>query len=243
MVGQTMIWMEIGFNVLYLILIWALVVVMRVQFDRVGGKDHRVANLIWVAFFSLAFGDTFHVGARTISYFLEGGLEATVQIFGNSFGIVGWSALITAVTVTIFYLFFLVTWIVRNQGQASALVYFLFTVAGIRLGLLVLPENQWNQPTPVQPWSMIRNLPFIILGFGVAALFLKMAVNKKDRTSMWIGILILFSFLTYLPVIVFVQAIPILGMLMIPKTIAYLGIGALVYDDLYRSPSSPQTRG
>lgn len=241
--GNTWMWMEVGFNILYLLLIWTLVVVMRVQFDRVDEKDHRVANLIWVAFFSLAFGDTFHVGARSISYFLEGGLGATVQIFGASYGIVGWSALITAVTVTIFYLFFLVTWIVRNQGQASAFVYFLFTVAGIRLGLLVLPENQWNQPVPVQPWSMIRNLPFLILGIGVAALYLKMAVTKKDRISMWIGILILFSFLTYLPVVVFVQAFQILGMLMIPKTIAYLGIGALVYADLYRSPSSPEPRG
>ncbi len=243
MEGNAMMWMEVGFNVLYLILIWTLVIVMRVQFDRVDEKDHRVANLIWVAFFSLAFGDTFHVGARTIAYFLKGGLDATVQMFGASYGIVGWSALIAAVTVTIFYLFFLVIWIVRNQGRAPAIVYFLFTVAGIRLGLLVLPENQWNQPMPVQPWSMIRNLPFVILGIGVAALYLQMAVNKKDRTSMWIGILILFSFLTYLPVVVFVQAIQILGMLMIPKTIAYLGIGALVYDDLYRSPSSPEARG
>ncbi|MFO8036927.1 MAG: hypothetical protein R6U57_09915 [Anaerolineales bacterium] len=241
--GNTLMWMEVGFSVLYLILIWTLVVVMRVHFDRVDEKDHRVANLLWVAFFSLAFGDTFHVGARIISYFLKGGLDATIQVFGTSYGIVGWSALITAVTVTIFYLFFLVTWIVCNQGQASAFVYFLFTVAGIRLGLLVLPENQWNQPTPVQPWYMIRNLPFLILGIGVAALYLKMAVTKKDRTSMWIGILILFSFLTYLPIVVLIQANQLLGMLMIPKTIAYLGMGALIYNDLYRSPSSPKTRG
>lgn len=243
MEGNAMMWLEVGFNVLYLILIWGLVITMRVQFNRVDEKDHRVANLIWVAFFSLAFGDTFHVGARTISYFLDQGLDATVQLFGTSLGIVGWSALITAVTVTIFYLFLLVTWIVRNQGRASAFVYILFTVAGIRFGLLVLPENQWNQPTPVQPWSMIRNLPLLILGVGVAILYLKMAVAKKDRVSLWIGVLILLSFLTYLPVIVFVQTFKVLGMLMIPKTIAYLGIGALVYDDLYRSPSPPEERG
>jgi hypothetical protein len=145
--------------------------------------------------------------------------------------------------VTIFYLFLLVIWIIRNQERVSAFVYLLFTVAGIRLGLLVLPENQWGQPVPVQPWSMVRNIPLFVLGVGVGVLFLWTAAAKKDRTYIWVGILILFSFLTYLPVVIFVQAVPLLGMLMIPKTIAYLGIGWLFYRSLYikqRNPSGTE---
>lgn len=241
--NNSIIWMEVGFNLLYLILIWGLVVLMRVRFDRVKEGQKNIANLFWVALFTLAFGDTFHVGTRTVAYFLDGGLAASVSLFGASVGIVGWSALVTSVTVTIFYLFLLVIWIIRNQERVSAFVYLLFTVAGIRLGLLVLPENQWGQPVPVQPWSMVRNIPLFVLGVGVGVLFLWTAVAKKDRTYIWVGILILFSFLTYLPVVIFVQAVPLLGMLMIPKTIAYLGIGWLFYRSLYGEQRIPTGTG
>jgi hypothetical protein len=38
-------------------------------------------------------------------------------------------------------------------------------------------------------------------------------------------------------VIFLVQEIPMIGMLMIPKTMAYVAIGFLVYNDLYRVKS------
>jgi len=225
--------MEVGFNLLYLILIWGLVALMRIRFDRVKPDDRQLANIFWVAFFSLAFGDTFHVGARTAAYFMEGGMKASLSLFGSEVPIVGWSALITAVTITLFYLFFLAAWIVRKGDQVGPAVYGLFTVAGIRLGLLVLPENQWGQPVPVQPWSILRNLPLIILGIGVAILFLKAEIQGNRRPFKWLGILILISFATYIPVVFYVQAYPLLGLLMIPKTMAYLVMGALVYLSLY----------
>lgn len=230
--------MEIGFNLLYLILIWGMVVVMRLRFDRVKTQDQQLANIFWVAFFALAFGDTFHVGARTAAYFMDGGLQATVRIFGLSIPIVGWSSLITAVTITLFYLFFLVAWIVRTPRQVSPVIYSLFTIAGIRLGLLVLPENQWHQPVPVQPWAIIRNLPLIILGLGVAALFLTSEFEEDRRPFQWLGVLILVSYVTYIPVVFYVQRFPLLGLLMIPKTMAYLVMAALVYLYLYHEPSA-----
>jgi hypothetical protein len=39
-------------------------------------------------------------------------------------------------------------------------------------------------------------------------------------------------------VILFVQQVPMLGMLMIPKTLAYVAIAALAYRGLY-TPQSP----
>lgn len=233
-----LMWLEVGFNVLYLVLIWGLVILMRVRFHHVKEENRQQANFIWVAFFSLALGDTFHVGARTVAYFLEDGLRSTVSLFGTSFGLVGWSSLITAVMVTMFYLFLLVTWILRNQNRVNPFVYSLFTVAGIRLGLLVLPENQWHRPVPAQPWAMIRNLPLLILGIGVAVLYLRSSLRKKDRQFLWFGILILVSFLVYVPVVVYVQVLPLLGMLMIPKTLAYLAMGALAYSALFRGEAA-----
>jgi len=37
-------------------------------------------------------------------------------------------------------------------------------------------------------------------------------------------------------VILFVQQIPLIGMLMMPKTVAYIAIGLLAYNELYRAP-------
>ena len=41
----------------------------------------------------------------------------------------------------------------------------------------------------------------------------------------------------YIPVILFVQQVPTIGMLMIPKTLAYVAIGFIAYFSLYRQPA------
>jgi hypothetical protein len=69
---------------------------------------------------------------------------------------------------------------------------------------------------------------------GVAYLIWRDAGAEDDRSFRWIAILIVFSYLCYLPVILWVQRLPLLGMLMIPKTIAYLAIGVVAYLSLYR---------
>jgi hypothetical protein len=45
-----------------------------------------------------------------------------------------------------------------------------------------------------------------------------------------------------MPVIFWVQQNPLLGMLMIPKTLAYVAVGFIIYFDLYRSPQSRQVQ-
>jgi hypothetical protein len=63
-----------------------------------------------------------------------------------------------------------------------------------------------------------------------------------DRTFLWIGVMILVSYACYIPVILFVQTAPLVGMLMIPKTMAYMAIGFLAYNDLYRQPARETAR-
>ena len=98
---------------------------------------------------------------------------------------------------------------------------------------MVFPQNQWNSPIPPQPWSIIRNLPLVVLGLGVAYLMLRDALNVEDNTFKWIGVMILISYAFYAPVILFVQGAPAVGMLMIPKTLAYVAIGFLAYFNLF----------
>jgi hypothetical protein len=86
---------------------------------------------------------------------------------------------------------------------------------------------------PPQPWSIYRNLPLMFQGLGVAHLILRDAYAKREWRFVWIGILILVSFGCYVPVVLFVQTAPLLGMLMIPKTISYVAIGFLAFRDLY----------
>jgi hypothetical protein len=45
--------------------------------------------------------------------------------------------------------------------------------------------------------------------------------------------MILVSYTFYTPVILFVSLAPLLGMLMIPKTMAYAAIAIIAYRDLY----------
>ena len=46
--------------------------------------------------------------------------------------------------------------------------------------------------------------------------------------------MILLSYAFYIPVILLVQQMPMIGMLMIPKTMAYVGIALIAYFSLFR---------
>ena len=77
----------------------------------------------------------------------------------------------------------------------------------------------------------------MIQGLGLAYLILRDARAAGDTTFKWIGISILVSYACYIPVILFVQQVPMIGMLMIPKTMAYVAIGFLAYHEFYRQPA------
>lgn len=230
-----LMWIEIIFNISYLAAIWWLVATMIRRRPAVAEQQRRTANLFILAFGLLALGDTGHVGFRVVA-FLQGDLSARISILGFSGSLVGLGALATAFTVTLFYMVMLEIWKTRfrtEHGVFSALLLF----AGlVRLGLLALPFNRWGEVVPVQPWSTIRNIPLMILGLGAAALFLIDGIKTRDRTFQWIAASILVSYACYIPVILWVQQVPLLGMLMIPKTLAYLAVGYLAYQDLYSRP-------
>ena len=110
----------------------------------------------------------------------------------------------------------------------------LFAAGAVRLIIMIFPQNQWNNSIPPQPWALIRNLPLVILGLGVAYLMLRDSAKSQDKPFRWIGIMILVSYAFYAPVILFVQQVPAIGMLMIPKTLAYVAIGLIAYNSLFK---------
>lgn len=229
---SALIWVEVIFNVAYLIAIWGIVIMMTLHRDRVAPQDRRVVALARWAFALLALGDTAHVGFRVWAY-AAGELESTIAILGREIGLVGPGALATSVTVTLFYVLMLMIWQARTGKPYGWFGALLFAMAGLRLLLMIPAVNQWNSVTPPQPWSIVRNLPLTVLGLGVATLFLRDALRTHDRPFVWVGGLIVFSYAMYIPVILFVQQAPMVGMLMIPKTLAYVGVAVVLYRSLY----------
>jgi hypothetical protein len=235
-------WVEILFNVTYLVVIWGFVIAMARRAPSLPTEVRFFAPLFGWAFGLLALGDTGHVGFRVWAY-ARGGLESRIEVLGAQVGLVGLGALATAVTVTLFYVLMLWIWKRRFGKRLGWPGYSFLGAAVVRLILMAFPQNEWNSSVPPWPWSMVRNAPLIVLGLGVAYLMLRDARAAGDRTFERIGYMVLVSFGFYLPVIAGVQRVPLLGMLMIPKTLAYVAIAWLAYVDLYLRPGSSTCRG
>lgn len=223
---------EIGFNILYLIGIWWIVAKMFGNKSRVPIEDTQIAVYFRWAFLLLAVGDTGHVGFRVWAYAL-GGLEQTITIFGLYIPLVGLGALSTAYTVTIFYMFIVAIWKLRfNQKVMGA--YIGFQIIGvIRLIIMAFPQNEWSKVIPPETWSLYRNIPLMIVGIGIASHILMSNASVKDKFYRNAAIMIFLSFAFYLPVILWVQEMPMLGMLMIPKTLAYIALAIAAYKRFY----------
>lgn len=103
----------------------------------------------------------------------------------------------------------------------------------IRLGIMIPDANMWGNVIPPYHWSLARNIPLMIQGIGVALLILSDGVKYKDKFAKRMSLLIFLSYAFYTPVILFVQEIPMLGMLMIPKTLAYVSLEILAFLTLF----------
>lgn len=238
-------WVEILFNIAYLVTIGILIAAMvRRQPDVPVDRQPLTQRFIW-AFALLALGDVGHVGFRVLAYAL-GDLETTVNLLGPEVSLVDIGALSTATTVTFFYVLMLMVWHQHFGQRYGWFGMLLFATAAARLVIMAFPQNEWNRVVPPWGWSVARNLPLILQGLGVTYLILRDAAQQRDRTFTRIGWMIIASFAFYTPVILFIQRVPMLGMLMIPKTVAYvaiawMGLGALFPERPGSEPESSPT--
>ncbi|MCK4259847.1 MAG: hypothetical protein KAX49_12760 [Halanaerobiales bacterium] len=214
---------EMVFNIAYMVFLWGLVYKM---FNSLDSKNIRFTKTVAWTFALLAIGDTGHVGFRVIAY-LKGGIAANALF-------VGMGKFATSVTLTIFYCFFIIVWKLRFDKKFNNFTYLLFGCALIRLIILALPGNQWGSMSAPFDWAIYRNIPFWILGLGADYLILSSALKAKDKTFKWIGIMILISFGFYTPVVLFAHKTPIIGALMIPKTVAYLAAAFIAYYGVFK---------
>lgn len=163
----------------------------------------------------MALIHTGHVGIRVLVDAL-GSLDVPINVLGYQIGLVGIGALSIAIAVTTFYMLMLLLWHERFKKDYGWFGYLLYGAGVIRLIIILFPMNDWNSTLPPQPRSLIRNLPFMLLGLCVADLLLNDASIVGDRTFFWIVIMILVSYACYIPVILLVHQIPLIELLMIP---------------------------
>ena len=88
--------------------------------------------------------------------------------------------------------------------------------------LCMMPQNQWLSAASPLSWGIYRNIPFAILGLLIIVLFYRSAKERSDSAFRWIWLTIVLSFGFYIPVVLWADTIPMIGMLMIPKTCAYV---------------------
>ena len=125
--------------------------------------------------------------------------------------------------MTIFYVLLYYVWRqrygVKGKGGVTAAVYGL---AAVRIALCMMPQNQWLSAESPLSWGIYRNIPFALLGLLVIVLFYRSAKEHKDQAFRWMWLTIVLSFGFYIPVVLWADTIPMIGMLMIPKTCAYV---------------------
>lgn len=201
---------ETVFDVIYLISVITIGVLM-----IRGSRGNRQFHLFgWMAVV-LGTGDAFHLIPRAFALCTTG-LE-------NYTAALGFGKWITSVTMTIFYVLLYYVW--RQRYEVSGhreLTAAVYSLAGLRILLCMMPQNQWLSPEAPLSWGIYRNIPFAILGLVVIILFYRSAKEHQDHAFRWMWLTIVLSFGFYIPVVLWADAIPMIGMLMIPKTCAYV---------------------
>ncbi len=125
--------------------------------------------------------------------------------------------------MTAFYVLLYYVWRIRYAVEGKKeLTIAVYALAGARILLCLFPQNEWLSADPPLSWGIYRNIPFAMLGGLIIYLFFQSARGGKDKAfrDMWLTIVLSFGF--YIPVVLWASKVPLLGLLMIPKTCAYV---------------------
>ena len=216
---------ETLFDAVYLVTVIALGILM-IRVSR-GRKQYLLFGIMAV---TLGCGDAFHLVPRAVALCTTG-LESYTAALGIG-------KLITSVTITLFYVLLYYVWRSRyriNGQRGLSMVVWLLAL--VRIALCLMPQNAWTDATPPLSWGIYRNIPFAILGALIVVLFFKSTRENQDRPFRHLWLTVVLSFACYIPVVLFADKIPAVGMLMIPKTCAYvwtvlIGFNAMKKENL-----------
>ncbi len=202
--------MESLFDMVYLTTVITLGVLM-IRNSK-GNAQYLLFGIMAVV---LGSGDSFHLIPRALALNTTG-----LASFAVSLGI---GKLITSITMTFFYILLYYVWRARYKIQGKTeLTVAVYILSAIRIALCLFPQNQWTSLTPPLSWGIYRNIPFAVLGILIIVLFYRSSRAAGDLPFRNMALTIVLSFAFYIPVVLLADVIPLLGILMIPKTCAYV---------------------
>ena len=201
---------ETLFDLVYLV----TVITMGIRMIRSSKRGSQFRLFGWMAVV-LGAGDSFHLVPRALALCTTGLENYVVPL-----GLGKW---ITSVTMTVFYVLLYYVWRKRYQvkGQKSVTLA-VYLLSAARVVLCMMPQNRWLEAQSPLSWGIYRNIPFALLGLLIIVLFYRSAKEKNDTAFRWMWLTIVLSFGFYIPVVLWADTIPMIGMLMIPKTCAYV---------------------
>lgn len=201
---------ETLFDAVYLLTVITIGITMMIR-----GKGAKEFFLFGIMAVTLGFGDAFHLVPRALALCTTG-LESYTPWLGAG----KW---ITSITMTVFYILLYYVWRSRYQVKgAQGITAAVYTLALIRIALCFFPQNRWLSADAPLSWGIYRNIPFALLGLVIIVLFYRSAKQHRDRDFRFMWLTIVLSFAFYIPVVLWADAYPLIGMLMIPKTCAYV---------------------
>lgn len=211
---------ETVFDTIYLVSVIAIGLIM----VKRSGNDKQF-KLFGLMALVLGFGDAFHLVPR--AYALNStGLEDYAVALGTG-------KFITSIIMTVFYILLYYIWRRRyNIKGRKGLDYCIYGLSLLRIAICLCPENDWFSLSSPLSWGIYRNIPFAFLGFLIIVLFYTETKGGKDPEFRWMWLTIVLSFGFYIPVVLWADAIPLIGMLMIPKTLAYVWTVLIGYGSM-----------
>ena len=201
---------ETLFDLVYLV----TVITVGIRMIRSSKRGSQFRLFGWMAVV-LGAGDSFHLVPRALALCTTGLENYVVPL-----GLGKW---ITSVTMTVFYVLLYYVWRKRYQvkGQKSVTLA-VYLLSAARVVLCMMPQNKWLEAQSPLSWDIYRNIPFALLGLLIIVLFYRSAKEKNDTAFRWMWLTIVLSFGFYIPVVLWANTIPMIGMLMIPKTCTYV---------------------
>ncbi|ABW18226.1 hypothetical protein [Alkaliphilus oremlandii] len=211
---------ETLFDIVYLATVITIGIIMIKNSN--GNKQHKLFGIMAV---TLGLGDSFHLVPRALALNTTGLESFTVAL--------GMGKFITSITMTIFYIILYYVWRLRYKVQGkNNLTISVYLLAIARIVISIMPQNAWTSATPPLAWGIYRNIPFAAMGILIIILFYQSAKEAKDIAfkNMWLTIVLSFAF--YIPVVLWADGYPLVGMLMIPKTCAYVWTVFIGYNEM-----------
>lgn len=200
---------ETSFDAVYLVSVITIGIIM-VRRSK-GEKQYLLFGLMAIV---LGVGDSFHLAPRAIALCTTG-----LESFRASLGT---GKLITSVTMTLFYVLLYYVWCERYKKERKYITVSIWVLSILRIILCLMPQNNWRGENPPLLWGILRNIPFLLLGLLIIYLFYIEAKRNNDNDFKYLYLTVVLSFAFYIPVVLFADKYGAVGMLMIPKTLAYV---------------------